>query len=312
VAALRLLLTVQLLAFAHGAARQECVKVEGDRILASHLAGAVPAMSGIPPDTVIGFSPKLGVVRWLAPEMIQSITAKHAIRARLTSPVCVERAGTSLDPQDIVAALSAALKRAGHVDFTLEVLDYPKTQFPVGELEFSMSGLHPPHPGKLETHWRGRLRVNGGQSVPLVVRVEVSVEVSELRASRDIAPGQVITAEDISMSTRRSSPGVSSVLKSPSEVVGKQCWRMIKAGSVIQPHLLTMPPAIQRGDRVLVAASSGQAAISVETKADTSARLGQTIVLTNPVSGKKFKAKVTGRGLAAIRLENPNDQTSPD
>lgn len=306
-AALRLLLTVQLLAFAHGAAQQECVKVQGDRILASHLAGAVPGISAIPPDTVIGFSPKLGVIRWLAPELIRSISAKHGARAGLTSPVCVERVGRNLDPSDIVTALSAALKQAGHEDFALEVLDYPKTQFPVGELKFSMSGLHPPPAGKLETHWRGRLRVEGGQSVPLVVRVKLSVAVSELRASRDIAAGQIITAEDISISTRRSSPGVLSVLKSPSEVVGKQCWRAIRAGSLIQTHLLTAPPEIQPGDRVLVAASSGQAAISVETKASTSARLGQTIVLTNPVSGKKFKAKVTGRGVAAIQLENPND-----
>jgi len=151
--------------------------------------------------------------------------------------------------------------------------------------------------------------VQGGQSVPLVVRAEVSVKVTELLATHDLAPGQTITARDISQSQRLVVPTALPDSASPADAVGKQCRRAIRAGSTIRLHLLTAPPEIQRGDRVLVAASSGRASIAVETKAETAARVGQTVVLSNPDSGKRFKATVTGRGSAAIRLENHDDKT---
>lgn len=303
---------IPLLAFVSSAASPDCIRIDGDRILASHLTAVAPALSGVPAETAIGFAPKLGVVRWLAPEQLQGFAARHGARVEIGAPVCVERVGRNLDPAEITAALSAALQRAGHVGFSLNVLDYPRAPQPRGELQFSMTGLRPPPSGRRETYWRGRLQVEGGQTVPIVVRVEVSVEVAELRAAHDIAPGQTIAAEDLLPGTRQAPPGVPSTMASLADAVGRQSRRVIKAGSVIQPHMLTSPPEIQRGDRVLVAASSGQAAIGVETKAETAARVGQSVVLTNPASGKKFKATVTGRGRAAVHLDKPQDKPNDD
>ncbi|HNY40636.1 MAG TPA: flagellar basal body P-ring formation chaperone FlgA [Bryobacteraceae bacterium] len=305
------LLAALAIGLALPAAKAECAKVDSGRILARDLAVVAPSMAGLPPDTVIGFSPKLGLVRWLAPDQLQRIAARHSASIDLKEPVCVERFGVQLDPRELRNALAAALQRAGHAKFALNVVEYPRGPLPRGVLEFSASGLSAPRSGKREALWRGRLRVEGGQSVPVVVRVEVSVDALELRAARDLAPGQVILAEDLSQSTRPVTPGSAPAPVSPNDAIGKQVRRAIRAGGLVVPELLSTPPEIQRGDRVLVAVASGRAAIGVEAKADNAARMGEMVVLTNPASGKRFKASVTGPGRAAIRLETSNDETTP-
>jgi flagella basal body P-ring formation protein FlgA len=294
------------------AVRADCVKVDGDRILARHLAGVLPELAGLPPDAVIGFSPKLGLARWLAPAFIERVAARYAISATVAEPVCVERLGERLDREQLRKALAAALQRAGHSNFDLTLTDYPTMPLPRGTLEFSLSGLSATSSTRPGGLWRGRLKVQGSQSVPLVVRVEVSVEAIELRAARDLAPGQIITAADLSQSTRRIMPGSAPVSVAPAAAIGKQTRRAIKSGGLVEPELLMAPPEIQRGDRVLVAVAAGRAAIGVEAMADTTARAGQSVMLTNPLSGKKFKATVTGRGRAAIHLETSTDETTTD
>jgi flagella basal body P-ring formation protein FlgA len=294
------------------AVRADCVKVDGDRILARHLTGVLPQLGALPPDAVIGFSPKLGLSRWLAPAFIETVAARYAVSTAVAEPVCIERLGERLDREQLYKSLATALQGGGHSNYVLKLIGYPNSPLPRGELEFALSGISAASPGRPDTQWRGRLRVQGSQSVPLVVRVEVSVEASELRAVRDLAPGQIITAADLSQSTRRIVPGSAPVSVAPEAAIGKQTRRAIKSGCLVEPELLLAPPEIQRGDRVLVAVAAGRAAIGVEAMADTTARAGQSVMLTNPLSGKKFKATVTGRGRAAIHLETSNDESTTD
>ncbi len=297
---------------AMAAAKAGCVQVEGDRILVRHLVVAIPELRGAPPDVVIGFAPMVGLSRWIDPSLIEKTAARYGQRVSAPESICVERLAAPLAGDALRRVLATVLEKAGYSDYHLDILDYPRTALPKGDLEFSLTGLRvSPGPGT-GTLWRGRLRVEGGKSVPVAVRVEVKVRVSELRAAHDLAPGAIIAPSDLTVATRQTPPSSTPSPAHPSAAIGMQTRRAVKAGELVNPRMLTAPPEVQRGERVLVAVASGRAAIGVEAQADTTARRGQTVVLTNMSSGKKFKATVTGRARAAIQLEIPNDKTTPE
>jgi len=308
----KVLITLFGACLALAAAEAGCVQVEGDRILIRHLAVAFPNLRGIPPDAVIGFAPRLGLSRWIAPSLIEKTAARYDQSVSVPEPVCVERLAAPLAEDILRQVLATALEKARYADYELVILDFPHGALPKGDLEFALSGLTAAPAAGTGTLWRGRLRVEGGQSIPVSVRVEVKVRVSELRAAHNLSAGTILAASDLSVATRQVPPGSATSPTLPSAAIGLQTRRALKAGGLVNPRLLTVPPEVQRGERVLVAVAAGRAAIGVEAQADTSARKGQTVVLTNLSSGKKFKATVTGRARAVIQLEIPNDETRPD
>jgi hypothetical protein len=124
-----------------GSQAADCVRVDGDRIQAGHIARSVSGLEAIPPETFIGFSPKPGVARWLAPAAIEAVGARFGVRLKVPAPVCVERQAEMLDTAAIRKAMEQSLAKAGHSKFSLQVLSYPQHSLPVGELEFPLSGL---------------------------------------------------------------------------------------------------------------------------------------------------------------------------
>jgi flagella basal body P-ring formation protein FlgA len=293
-------------------AQTGCVQIGGDRILVLHLTAALPELSGVPPDAVIGFAPKLGLSRWIEPSLIEKTAARYGQIVRVAESICVERSAAPLAENALRQALATALEKSGYTAYHLVLLDYPRSPLPSGDLDFALSGLTAARAGVTGASWRGRLRVEGGQSIPLSVRADVKVQVSELRAARNIAAGAIIAASDLSVVTRQAPPSSTPTSATASAAIGMQTRRGLKAGDLVDSRLLTAPPEVQRGERVLVAVTAGRAAVGVEAQADTTARRGQMVVLTNLASGKKFKATVTGRARAAILLESSNDDTMPD
>jgi flagella basal body P-ring formation protein FlgA len=206
--------------------------------------------------------------------------------------------------------MEGALARAGYTKYSLELLSYPQYALPDGELEFGLAGLTGT-PGKTgEMVWRGRLMVAGHQSIPFRVRVRLLVETEELRTTRAIRVGEILAAGDVEMVMRRSTPGPGRAAMKPAEAAGMQARRRIEAGQAVLPGMLASPPEIRRGDTVLVTVTAGGASLGVHARAKTMAMKGQAVVLTNPASGKRFRARAAGRGLAVVDLESRNDETN--
>lgn len=303
-------LVVGLILISPAGLAADCIRVNGDRILARHLAAAGTGIDAIPKETFVGFAPKPGVARWLAPELIEVIGARYGVKLNVPAAVCVERQAEVLEAAAIRRAMEESLTQAGHTNFSLQVLSYPQHALPVGALEFPLRGLTG-SPGKGgEMVWRGRLKLAGSQSIPVRVRVVVSVEIEELRAARVIGGGEILTASDLVMVVRRAAPGFGTATMTVSEAAGMQARRRIGAGQAVVRGMVTSPPEIRKGDAVLVTVATGGASLGVHARAETMARRGEPVVLTNPSSGKKFKAKATGRGQAVVELESSSYETN--
>jgi hypothetical protein len=159
-----------------------CVSIEGEKILLSDLARAVPAFSAAPPGEAIGFSPAPGVHRLIGQAEIGKIAAPYGVElpAGLTT-VCFERAAEPLTQERISEALRRALPGE---DWKL--LDFSRCRVPRGEINFLIS---PRLPANVPVILRGTIRYGDNHSFPCWARVKIS------RPPREVERGDMVAVE---------------------------------------------------------------------------------------------------------------------
>jgi flagella basal body P-ring formation protein FlgA len=266
-----------------------CLAVGGgsDRILVRDIAPAFAEAEALPLDRVVGLAPAPGVIRRFDVAELRRI----ALRLDLPTPdreVCVERSAAPLDPARILAAMRTQLP-----DADIELLDYSRFPAPEGELEFLRAGLR----GGI---WRGAVRYGGRHRMSVWARVKVSVAAVRVVASEDLRACRPIAAESLKLETRDGLPGPEPFPSSLDEVAGRVARRAIRAGTPILSSWLDTPKAVARGETVQVEVREGSAVLQLSAQAQSSGAVGQTIWVINPMSKKKFSARVDGKGHVSV------------
>jgi hypothetical protein len=65
------------------------------------------------------------------------------------------------------------------------------------------------------------------------------------------------------------------------------------------PHIT--PPEVKRGDKVAVTVTSGGVLLTFETEAESSAHIGETVIVRNPENGRRFVARVEDTGKVVVK-----------
>jgi flagellar basal body P-ring formation protein FlgA len=266
-----------------------CLAVDpaADQILLGDLASAFPAAVSLPKDTVIGFAPAPGVERRFETAELRRIGA----RFNLPEPereICISRPAAPVDPARIVEALRAALP-----DARIELLDYSRYPVPEGPLEFATAGLR----GAL---WTGAVRYGGRHRASVWARVQVTIQATRVIATRNLAAGVRIDAADLRIETRDDVPGPEPMLSDPAAIAGMIPRRSIRAGEAIRSSWLAPAKAVARGETVDVEVRAGGALLRLPAEALASGSVGQTILVRNPESNRRFPARIEAPGKVAI------------
>lgn len=278
------------------AAPAGCIAIEGERLLASDLAAAVPAFAALPAGTVLGWAPAPGARRLFGAEEIARLAARHGLKLD-ASPraLCIERAMTPLTAERLLEAMRRALGRA---DARIELVDYSRRAVPHGELEFDRAHLAAPAAGI--ALWRGRLRYDAGRSLPVWARVRITAPGRRVVATENLGPGRPVQPAQVRLEEGEWFPFGEAPLTSVEEAVGRLPRRWIPAGSVLYARLLAAPREVERGQEILVEVSSGGAQLRFRARAETGGRNGDTIVVRNPANGRRVAARVEGPGKAVV------------
>jgi flagella basal body P-ring formation protein FlgA len=77
----------------------------------------------------------------------------------------------------------------------------------------------------------------------------------------------------------------------------------LAAGAILVAQDITEPVVVKAGETVTVQVINGGVTISLNAVADETGRIGDTILLTNPSSGRRFSAQVTANG-PIVRLQS--------
>ena len=279
-----------------------CVVVPSGQILARDVREALPFLQSLDPETAIGFAPRPGVQRVLSTRELILIARKHGIdlgEATLAS-ICIERAMRTISPEEMRAALLAAIGVAG---VELELVDFSREPFPPGQLEFRAANLGRPagENPEISVIWRGTLRYDRQSSMAVWAKIKVSVGCTLLVAAQDIPAGATVQADEVKEVRGREFPFRTFPAHSRLAVVGKITRRPIPAGQRFAPGALGEPMEISKGDTVRVMVVDGSATLSLDAIAQSSGNKGETILVHNPSSGKNFRAVIEEKGRAMVR-----------
>jgi len=269
----------------------ECLPVTGDRILGRDLALAEPSFSGLPAAFTIGYAPTPGTRRIFAASELARIARANGIELANPAEVCFEIPTHEVSERDAVEAMRRALPPTAE----LAIVELPKLDLPLGELNFPLAGLEPPNAtqGGVQL-WRGFVKYAGTRRAAVWARVTVSHKLSVVVVTRDLVPNSSIDASAVRLETRTGPLVREQVALRLEDVLGRVPKRAVKAGSMVPLDLLAQAPSIRKGQSVRVEVQSGPARLLFDAVAEKEARDGDLVELRNPSTGKLFHGRVDG------------------
>lgn len=274
------------------------IQAASDSIAAGDLASSSPAFATLPPDTVVGWAPAPGVTRTLAAAELRRLAARLGAAGTPDADLCVERRVVPLDPVRLREALQAQLP-----DAKIEILDFSRQAVPEGPLEFPLSGLRrAARAGTGPAQWSGFVRYAGHRRFTVWAKVRVRVMAPVVIAAEDLQARHPIEAAQLRLETREAFPA-EGLVRTIEAAVARLPRHTIRAGAVLPIEELDPAPAVTRGDTVKVEVWSGATHLELEGLAEGAAAVGQSVAIRNPVSKRRFLARVEGQGRASVGRE---------
>jgi flagella basal body P-ring formation protein FlgA len=191
----------------------------------------------------------------------------------------------------LLAAMQSAVQKempAAHI----ELFDFSRQPAPEGELVFPVSGLRQ---GPTGGYWSGYIAYGGMHRFTLWARVKVMVARARVVAAEDLKPGVALDSAQFRVETREEVPAVGFV-SAVEEVAGKVLRRPVARGTALRAEWLEPAKVVLRGETVRVEAVRGGARLELECVAEGSGAIGETIPILNPVSQRRFPARVESKG----------------
>lgn len=130
--------------------------------------------------------------------------------------------------------------------------------------------------------------------------VAVTVEQSEtvVVAAKPLTAGQNLTADDLMLKRLPIQAFAGrQIFTTPAELVGDNILMSLSAGMMISQNIVQSPLIVKAGQMVSVHVYSGGVELSLDAVAEQDGHIGQTILLTNPISHRRFSAEVTAEGV---------------
>jgi flagellar basal body P-ring formation protein FlgA len=136
------------------------------------------------------------------------------------------------------------------------------------------------------------------KKVPVSGRILVNRRV--IKTARKIRKGETIDAKDLVEVTEKSMRSCGTEMQRLEQVVGKRAARALQMGQVVKREMVEIPPAVRKGDRVIIKAENSSVAVSALGKVMEDGRSGEQIRVINISSGKEIFAKVIGPGQVRV------------
>jgi flagella basal body P-ring formation protein FlgA len=268
------------------------VGTASDQVVAGDFAAAYPEWSLAPAETPLALAPAPGVERVFRIVELRRLAVRWNISPVPDHDICVARPVAVATPGLLVAAMRKELPTA-----RIDLLDFSRQPAPEGELAFPLSGLQQ---GSAGGYWHGYVQYAGTRRFAVWARVKVMVSGVRVVAAGELKIGVPLDASQLRMETREE---IFSTDRLPAEieaVAGHVPRHAIAAGATIREDWLEPPKAVIRGDTVTVVVAMGGAHLKLEGVAESSGAIGEMIAVLNPVSKRRFRARVEAKGKVVV------------
>jgi len=264
-----------------------------DYIRVEDLAPGFPALAEVAPDITLAAAPVPGTQRVFHASELARLASRFHVEPVPESEICVERPTQPLDRWQILEAMRRQVP-----DARIELIDFSRQPVPRGSLEFPLTGLRQNAGGG---YWYGLVPYGSNHRFAVWAKVRVLVAAPRVIAAADLKAGRPIDAGQLRLEVREEPPSADRMALAVEEVAGLAPRRAIASGTAIRLQWIEPPKDVRFGDTVKVEVVNGGAHLEFEGQAQASGSTGQMIPVLNPVSKKRFPARVEGKGRVSVK-----------
>ncbi len=183
-------------------------------------------------------------------------------------------------------------RRIGDPEFKITRMKMRGTdRFPVGRLTLQVLE---PEPRRItgRINLRVRVKVKGEKFGWLTLSGWVDRFETVVCASRYLCRGTVLTPDDLAHERMNTSRMPAGVIRDLNDAVGKELKRKLAPGNYLRQNMLSVPPLIQKGDKVKLVARSGNINIVTFGIAKNAGGAGEQIRIENMTSKKIIMGRI--------------------
>ena len=114
--------------------------------------------------------------------------------------------------------------------------------------------------------------------------------------AHDIARGQIIALDDLSVQTVPGGGLFSGTITNKEDLLGMEARRVLYAGQSVRPQDVRRPLLVSKGATVTMIFEAPGISLSAVGRAMSEGGMGETVTVQNPVSFRQISATVTGPG----------------
>ena len=281
----------------------EQVEVENDEVILGQLADIVGTDAALAEQLkaiIVGRAPLPGNTRTVSRDYItlrvrQSGISPDAIRMNVPDQVTLVRRAVNIAAADLemmVREYVAAHPPFSGASMSITGVRVPgDLMLPTGEVQHEIQYLPQGRPS-------GTLPVNIFFSIDgiLIKRVMATVSIIIMKevpiTKHPIARYQPIQADDLMMQTMDVTDLPPNAVLSFEEIAGQRARRNIGPQAVLRTDQFEFPPAVKRGDRVIILAESSGLRITTIGEIQNTAKVGERVRVVNLESNKTLLALV--------------------
>lgn len=141
----------------------------------------------------------------------------------------------------------------------------------------------------------------GERSDRIHLRGQVVETTSVTVLNRPLSRGDIVSAEDVRVDRQpRTRSGILRSIVDPSEIVGRQARRSLRAGQAIAAADFARPQVVARGETVTVVFRTKSLQVTGRGQSIQAGAVGDMIPILNPQSKRTIHATVVGPGIVEI------------
>jgi len=224
------------------------------------------------------------------------------IKIKLPEVVKIKREGIRITKKDLEAIAKRCIKKNNPWGSRLRILKVKATKdliLPKGKLSYSCQMINSPL---------------GNFSVPIIFRLngEIISRTWVMAKTRLVTPvvvarypimrGEIITKDKLKIIKRDITGLPEGIFLSKDLLVGKRAKINIGIGKIIYKNMVEIPPAVKRGQRVLIVAESDTLRVTAPGVAKENGRIGDLIKVQNLLSKKVVVGKVMDAQTVKVRF----------
>jgi flagella basal body P-ring formation protein FlgA len=280
-----------------------CLPIQDDRIYARDVAAAVPAFANVAADFVVGYAPAPGTHRVFKGDALERLARNQGVAADMLEAVpdvCFERAMATLKAGEILEAMRSAWNGP---NVRMELRSFSPQIAPQGRVVFERMGLQLPATcdPQAEVVWRGYVVYGNNRRFGITARARITTTTTRVVAVADLSVRAPVREDQVRQETFDTFALDDRPARNLDEVVGFVPRTLIRSGATVLRSQLSRAPEVARGDVVKVEVTAGAAHLLFEGRAETDGVEGKTILVKNLISGKDFRAQVTGKGKVSVQ-----------